>query len=144
MATAFQVTFDCADPDRLATFWAAALGYQKQDPPPGYATWPDFLAAQGIPEDQWGSASAIVDPAGVGARFFFQQVPEPKTAKNRVHLDVNVGGGLNTPVDERRVRVDAETERLTGLGATRLGDHEQHGEYWVVLADPEGNEFCLQ
>jgi hypothetical protein len=144
MATAFQVTFDCADPDRLATFWAAALGYQKQDPPPGYATWPDFLAAQGIPEDQWDSASAIVDPAGAGARFFFQRVPEPKTAKNRMHLDVNVGGGLNTPVAERRVRVDAEAERLTGLGATRLGAREQHGEYWVVLADPEGNEFCLQ
>ena len=144
MATAVQVTFDCADPDRLATFWAEVLGYRKQDPPPGFATWPEFLAANGVPEDQWDSASAVIDPDGVGPRFFFQKVPEPKTVKNRMHLDVNVGGGLATPVAERKVRVDATAQRLLALGATRLGAHEQHGEYWIVMADPEGNEFCLQ
>jgi hypothetical protein len=144
MATPVQVTFDCADPDRLATFWATALGYKKQDPPTGYATWPEFLAAQGVPENRWTAASAIIDPAGRGPRIYFQQVPEPKTAKNRVHLDVNVGGGRDTPDDERRGRVNAEVERLLGAGATRLRACAEHGEYWVVMHDPEGNEFCLQ
>src|SRR5262245_28485942 len=144
MATSIQVTFDCADPDRLASFWAMALGYRKQDPPEGYATWPEFLAAQGIPEDQWNSASAIVDPEGRGPRLYFQRVPEPKVVKNRVHLDLNVGGGRHVPLEERRVHVTAAVERLRGVGATQLRPVEERGEYWVVMADPEGNEFCLQ
>jgi hypothetical protein len=144
VATAVQVTFDSADPDRLATFWATTLNYKKQDPPEGFASWEQFLSAQGIPESEWNSASAIVDPDGVGPRIFFQRVPEPKSAKNRVHLDVNVGGGHDTPLDDRRRRVDAEVERLTGLGATRLRSYERHGEHWVVMTDIEGNEFCLQ
>ena len=144
MATSIQVTFDCSDPDRLATFWATALGYTKQAPPPGYASWPEFLAAQGVPEDRWTAASAIVDPEGIGPRIYFQQVPEPKTVKNRVHLDVNVGGGRDTPDAERRGRVNAALERLLGAGATQLRACAEHGEYWVVMQDPEGNEFCLQ
>jgi hypothetical protein len=144
MAHGLQVTFDCADPDRLARFWAEALGYNVQDPPPGYATWPEFLAAIGVPESEWTSASAVVDPEGKGARIFFQRVPEPKSVKNRVHLDVNVGGGHATPLEERRVRVDAEAARLATLGATIVGGMEKMGEYWVVLRDPEGNELCLQ
>ncbi len=144
MAPPFQVTIDCADPARLSEFWAVALGYKIQDPPPGHATWHDFLAAQGIPESEWNSASAIVDPAGAGSRVFFQRVPEPKTAKNRVHIDVNVGDhGL--PADERRTRVAAHVERLVAAGATRLREvGGQFGERWVVLQDPEGNELCVQ
>jgi hypothetical protein len=144
VATSVQVTFDCADPDGLATFWAAALGYRKQDPPPGYATWPEFLTAQGVPENQWDSASAIVDPDGVGPRFFFQRVPEGKTVKNRMHLDVNVGGGTAVSEAERRERVQAAAERLVGLGATRGDAYEELGGHWIVMQDPEGNEFCLQ
>src|SRR5213593_4346482 len=97
MGTSIQVVMDCADPDRLAPFWAAALGYKLQDPPEGYDSWPAFLAAIGIPEEQWNRASAIVDPEDRGPRIYFQQVPEPKLVKNRVHLDVNVGGTLGTP-----------------------------------------------
>jgi hypothetical protein len=144
MATSIQVTFDCAEPNRLATFWAAALGYKIQDPPQGYETWEAFLTEIGIPEERWNDMSAIIDPDGVGPRILFQRVPEPKTVKNRVHLDVNIGGGHNTPTDERRKRVDAAVERLVDLGATKLRPFEQHGEYWVVMQDPEGNEFCLQ
>jgi hypothetical protein len=144
MATSIQVTFDCADPDRLATFWADALGYKKQDPPEGFGTWPEFLTAQGVPEDQWNSASAIVDPDGVGARIFFQQVPEAKSSKNRVHLDVNVGGGRGVPPEARRERADAEAERLSRIGARKVRANDERGEYWVVMQDPEGNEFCLQ
>jgi hypothetical protein len=144
MAIPIQVTFDCADPEPVASFWAEALGYKLQDPPEGYASWPDFLTAIGIPEAEWNRASAIVDPEGRGPRIYFQRVPEPKVVKNRVHLDVNVGGGPETPADERRTRVDAAVERLSALGATKIRPYEENGEYWVVMQDPEGNEFCLQ
>ncbi len=144
MGTTFQVTFDANDPDRLATFWAAVLGYKLQDPPAGFDTWDAFLASIGIPEDQRNSASAIVDPDGKGARIFFQQVPEAKEIKNRVHLDVSVTGGPESPLDERKRKVDAVAERLMGLGARLVGPKEKRGEYWAVMLDPEGNEFCVQ
>jgi predicted enzyme related to lactoylglutathione lyase len=144
MAHSFQVTIDCADPDRLASFWAEVLGYKIQDPPAGFATWPEFLTARGVPESEWNSASALVDPDEKGARIFFERVPEPKGVKNRLHLDVNVGGGISTPLEERRQRVDAEVKRIVALGASVVGPVEKHGEYWIVLRDPEGNEFCIQ
>jgi len=145
ISTSFQVTFDCGDPDRLATFWAEVLRYRIPEPPEGHATWEEFLAKAGVPEDDWNSMSAVEDPNGVGPRVLFQRVPEAKQVKNRVHLDVNVGGGRGTPLEERRARVDADVERVTGLGATVVRPGEvQRGEYWVVLQDPEGNEFCLQ
>jgi hypothetical protein len=145
MGTDIQVVIDCAEPDRLATFWAGALGYKLQDPPDGYVTWEEFLTAIGIPRDQWNNASAVVDPDGAGPRFYFQRVPEGKVVKNRVHVDLNVSGEKGTPLEERKKRVDTEVERLRGLGAGvfRRGSVE-HDEYWVVMQDPEGNEFCVQ
>jgi len=142
LALSFQVTFDCADPDRLARFWAAALGYKIPGPPPGFATWEAFLESIGVPEDQRKSRSAVEDPDGNGPRLFFQQVPEPKTVKNRVHLDLRIGGGPQTPLAERRALIDAAVERLVALGATVVGPVEEYGQYCVVLRDPEGNEFC--
>ena len=141
MATGVQIVFDCADPDKLATFWAAALHYKKQDPPAGFASWPDFLKAQGIPESRWNSASAVVDPDGVGPRLYFQQVPEGKVVKNRVHLDLNIGGPRTDPAGERRSRIDAEVERLVPLGARKGRAIEELGGYFVNMFDPEGNEF---
>ncbi len=143
MATQVQVVFDCGDPDRMASFWAEALGYQVQPPPDGYGSWEEFLRSVGVPESEWDSASAIVDPADTGPRIYFQKVPERKVVKNRVHLDINVGG-RDTPTEERRKRVDAEAERLSGLGATRIRSCDQQGEYWVAMLDPEGNEFDIQ
>jgi len=143
MAKRFQVAIDSADPDRLARFWAEALGYQVQPPPEGYASWEDLLREIGVPEESWGDSSAIVDPDGIGPRLYFQRVPEAKAGKNRVHLDVNQGT-RETPPDERRRNVEAEAERLKALGATELYRIDENGEYWVTLADPEGNEFCLQ
>jgi glyoxalase superfamily protein len=145
VATGIQVVIDCADPDRLARFWAEALHYQLQPPPEGAASWEDWLREQGIPESEWNSASAVTDPDGKGPRLYFQRVPEPKTVKNRVHVDLNVSGGHGTPLEERIPRVDAEVDRLKGIGASvvRPGEVER-GEYWVVLGDPEGNEFCVQ
>ncbi len=143
MAPQFQVTFDSAGPDKLADFWAAALSYIKQPPPEGYADWPTFLKAQGIEVDV-DAASAIVDPSGVGPRVYFQKVPEPKTAKNRMHLDLNMSDTRRVGQEEGRRRVDTETQRLVGLGATQIRVADERGEYWVVMADPEGNEFCIQ
>lgn len=144
MATQVQVTFDCADPEALSTFWSAALGYRLQDPPEGFSTWEAFLADLGVPDDEWNSASAVVDPDGAGPRLYFQRVPEPKAAKNRVHLDLNVGGPLGTPLDERRATVDREVKRIADLGAEVVRAVEERGEFWVVMRDPEHNEFCLQ
>jgi hypothetical protein len=143
--TSIQLVFDTADPDREAQFWAEALGYQLQPPPDGHATWEAFLRAQGIPEERWNDASAIVDPGGQRPRIFFQRVPEGKTAKNRMHMDLNVGGGREVPLEQRKRRVDAEVTRLKALGATdERGSTERDGEYWVRMNDPEGNEFCVQ
>jgi hypothetical protein len=143
MATGVQVVFDCADPNRLAGFWAEALGYKLDDPPAGYQRWEDWLRDQGIPEERWNDASAVVDPDGGGPRIYLQRVPEPKTVKNRVHLDLNVSGGASVPIERRREQVDAEVERLVDIGATRLRAVEELGVYWVVMQDPEANEFCV-
>ena len=90
-----------------------------------------------------GIGSSIVDPDGVGPRIFFQRVPEPKTVKNRVHLDVRAGGTPQTPKEEREAKLDSEIQRLLGIGATQIREVKEFGEHWVVMTDPEGNEFCV-
>ena len=139
-----QVTFDCADPGAQAAFWAVALGYQVQPPPPGFDSWDAALDAWGVPPERRNDRSAVVPPEGDdGPRLFFQKVPEGKTSKNRVHLDVRAAPGLKD--DDRMAALEAEAERLVGLGATRLERHEASaiGGGHLIMADPEGNEFCL-
>ncbi len=146
MATTIQVTIDCADPGRLARFWAEALGYRLEEPPEGFASWQDYWVSRGLPpEEVEGGYDAIVDPDGVRPRIWFQPVPEGKVVKNRLHLDLGVSGGRQVPLATRRRRVDAEAKRLLAAGATRLRVLSQEGvdHYGVVMADPEGNEFCL-
>ena len=110
-----QVNIDCADLDRMVDFYTAALGY--------------------VP---FGSAGetyrSIVPDAGTGPKIVFQRVPEGKSAKNRVHLDLIVGD-----------RVEEEADRFVALGAHRVSDApvEEGGTHWIVLADPEGNELCI-
>jgi hypothetical protein len=99
--------------------------------------------ANALPREEWENYASRVDPDGVGPRLFFQRVPEPKTAKNRVHLDLSVSGGPGTPMEERRANVAAAVERAVAAGATRVKDYDEAGQHWVVLQDPEGNEFCL-
>ena len=111
--------------------------------PRAFDSWEDWAGAMEIPEENWNDAAALIDPDGVGPRFFFQRVPEGKTAKNRMHLDVNLSGGPETPLEKRRHFVDAAADRLEAIGATNLGAVDQRGEYWVVMQDPEGNEFCV-
>ncbi len=141
----FQVAFDAADPAALASFWQRALeplDYRLASPPPGFADWPAFLSAQGVPEKDWNSASALVDQAGRGPRLFFQRVPERKSAKNRVHIDLGTGGGPSVPVEQQREALQAAVARLEQLGATFVEQQEQLGVVWAVMKDPEGNEFC--
>ena len=136
-----QVTFDCADPDRVARFWCEALGYVFPPPPQGFASWEEFDLS--LPPDHQGSASACVDPDGVGPRLFFQRVPEGKVVKNRVHLDVRVGTRLRG--EERVAALEAECTRLLAHGATRVRLMLADGvsESCLVMQDIEGNEFCL-
>ena len=144
MSVGFQVTFDCADPAGLGKFWATALGYVEQPPPPGFDSWDDFLDSMAWPEDERDGMYAVVDPDGSRPRLLFQRVPEGKAAKNRMHLDVNVGGGRAVAIEERKTVIQAKVDELVPLGPTVLRHAEENGEYWVVLQDPEGNEFCLQ
>lgn len=146
MPVRFQLVIDCADPDRLARFWAAALGYEPEPPPAGFTTWDDYWRDVGVPEDELGiGADSIIDPDGRGPRIWFQIVPEKKTIKNRLHLDIHASGGRAVPMATRRQRVDAEARRLAGLGATIAGvlDTEGLDHYAVAMHDPEGNEFDI-
>ncbi|MEW2165654.1 VOC family protein [Streptomyces sp. NPDC007084] len=137
----FQVTFDCAEPERVARFWCEVLGYVPPSPPEGFATWDDYNRSLAPEErDSWFACS---DPSGAGPRLFFQRVPEGKVVKNRLHLDVRVGTGL---VGEERLAVlEAECARLTKLGASRvrLLVADEENESCLVMQDVEGNEFCL-
>src|SRR6266496_511428 len=137
----FQVTFDCAEPERVARFWCEVLGYVAPPPPEGFATWDDFNSS--LPPEDRDAWFACSDPSGVGPRLYFQRVPEGKVVKNRVHLDVRAGAGL---VGEERLAVlEAERARLEALGAVchqvQLADG--FNESCITRLDVEGNEFCL-
>jgi hypothetical protein len=149
MDVTWQLTIDCADPERLVRFWADALGYIPEPPPGGHSTWREYWADMGVPEEELEGAGdtpeSIVDPAGKGPRVWFQHVPEPKITKNRLHFDLKVGGGRSVPLAARTERVTATVERLTKAGATvsRITDEPDSQHYAVLMQDPEGNEFCV-
>jgi hypothetical protein len=145
MTARFQLVIDCADPERLVRFWAAALGYQLEPPPENFASWDDYWRDVGVPEDELGFADCITDPGGRGPRIWFQIVPEAKQVKNRLHLDIGVGGTRSVPLAVRRQRVGAEAQRLAGLGATVVRVMYEDGidHYAVAMTDPEGNEFDI-
>ena len=136
-----QITFDCAQPERVARFWCEVLGYVVPPAPPGFESWDEFNAS--LPPEKQDSAFACVDPTGAGPRLFFQRVPEGKVVKNRVHLDVRVGTGMVG--EERLAALEAECARLLALGATRvrLMTADEENESCLVMQDVEGNEFCL-
>ena len=152
MSRTIQVTFDAHDPRALSSFWRDALGYVHPGPPgvelpegaDPLAAWDDFLVRIGVPEEERNSRSAVEDPDGPGPRLFFQQVPEEKVVKNRVHLDIRAAPGLQGA--ERMAALEAECDRLVALGAKRLQRSEPEPPLsagFIVMTDPEGNEFCL-
>lgn len=142
----FQLVIDCADPDRLARFWAAALHYELEPAPAGFDSWDDYYRDLGLGEEFLGHGEdSICDPRGEGPRIWFQRVPDVKSVKNRLHIDVAAGGDRSVPIETRKARVDAEVLRLAGLGATMtegLAELEPGlDHYAVAMTDPEGNEF---
>ncbi|MFC4117711.1 VOC family protein [Nonomuraea zeae] len=139
MAVRIDLTLDCADAQLLAAFWKAALGYVDEPPPAPFATREEWLAQFDLPEEESADDAAwLCAPDGTGPRLSILKVPEPKTAKNRLHLDIRVPG--HGDPGERWERVRAESERLVKAGGTVVA--EFHGHH-VVMADPEGNEFCV-
>jgi hypothetical protein len=140
----FQVTFDCADPRRQARFWAQVLGYVPQSPPPGFASWSDYAVSIGLPASGLDDVAAIVDPTGVAPRLLFLAVPERKSAKNRVHLDINVPVPAGVSPEQRQSIVRARATALVNAGAIFVAERSDEISWWVTLLDPEGNEFCLQ
>jgi catechol 2,3-dioxygenase-like lactoylglutathione lyase family enzyme len=136
-----NITFDCADPTALATFWADVFGYPRPE-------WPEDMKAEllagGLTEDDLASRSAVDDPTGEGPRFFFHRVPEGKVAKNRMHVDIQSVPGRRATDAE----LAAERDRIVALGATVVVNFDKGWgpvrERHVVMRDPEGNEFCLQ
>ena len=146
MTAGFTLVIDCSDPDRLSRFWAAALGYEEAPPPDGAASWDEYWRGVGHPEEDLNiGQDRIADPEGRGPQVWFQRVPDPKTIKNRLHIDIHAGGGRQTPLEVRRQRVDTEASRLAALGATRLRVLYDEGidHYAVAMRDPEGNEFDI-
>ena len=113
MTVRMGLVLDCGEPEVLAEFWAAALGYTSVGSAGNYAM--------------------LLPAEGDGPQLLLQKVPEPKAAKNRMHFDIHVAD------------IEAESERLTALGARRVAREpmEEHGTHWVLMADPEGNEFCV-
>jgi hypothetical protein len=114
------LVFDANDPELVGRFWLAALGYVRPVPTDGI----DF---------------AMRDPEGVRPTIYVQRVPEPKTAKNRLHIDIKASGG-RPDADER---VERMVDRLIALGATFVRRSDDPDDYFVVMTDPEGNEFCV-
>ncbi|MEU8482526.1 VOC family protein [Streptomyces sp. NPDC048641] len=152
MSRHIQITFDAHDPRALSSFWRDALGYVHPGPPgvdvpegaDPLAAWDDFLERIGVPKEQRNTRSAIEDPDGHGPRLFFQEVPEDKAGKNRVHVDVRAVPGLEGA--KRMAALEAECARLVALGAARVQRHEPAPPLsagFIVMTDPEGNEFCL-
>ena len=151
MAKRIQVAFDCAEPGVLVKFWSAALDYVPEPPPEGHASWRAYFKSLGVTDEELegmtdDDADSVVDPDGVGPRLFFHPVPEGKTVKNRVHLDIHVTEGRGVDVEIRRQQLDVEAERLVALGATvnRVVHTEGSAAYGITMFDPEGNEFCIR
>lgn len=151
MPTDWQIAVDCKDSTRLVAFWCEAIGYVPEPAPEGWDSWLAYWRSLGIAEEDLVGAEhgsgAIVDPGGVQPRIWFQEVPEGKVVKNRLHFDLKLTGGPRAmpDYDQRKALVDAEVERLLGLGASiaYLNSPEGANYYAVTLHDPEGNEFCV-
>lgn len=146
ITNAFQITIDCGDPDRMARFWAPALGCRLQEPPAPHGTWREYWLSVGVPEDEAEDGyDSMVDPGSDGPRIWSQQVPEAKVVKNRLHFDLLVGGGWGVAPEERKRRVLAEGARLVGIGAIERHTMDQPGSnrFALAMADPEGNEFDI-
>lgn len=138
MLSRVDLTLDCRDAQRLAEFWKVAAGYVDEPPPSPFKTRADWMKSFGESTDGRLPGAWLYDPTGVAPRLSLLEVPESKSAKNRLHMDLRVSGEGTPP--QRWARVSDEVKRLHAAGATTLRVFEGHH---VVMADPEGNEFCV-
>ncbi|MFI6702818.1 VOC family protein [Streptomyces sp. NPDC050509] len=139
MAARIDLTLDCTNARLLAAFWKTALGYVDEPPPTPFATRAEWLASLDLEEDSSAEDGAwLCDPEGIGPRLSILKVPEPRTAKNRLHMDIRlpVHGGA----EARWARIRAEAERLVAAGGTIVAEVDEHH---IVMADPEGNVYCV-
>ena len=137
MAQRIDLTLDCADAPVVAAFWKLALGYIDEPAPAPFKNRGEWLASFGVPEEDWNKGAWLYDLAGLGPRLSLLPVPEGKVAKNRLHMDVRVSGeGTEDEIWDRVALVHT----LTAAGGQVLESFPKHH---VVMADPEGNEFCL-
>jgi hypothetical protein len=146
MTTNWTLTIDCADPAVVARFWCTALGYTEAAPPSGWDTWEDWLTALNVPEHEWNDGASITDPDGVLPSISFLKVPEPRTVKNRLHLDLQAAGGRAEPQDLREQRIRAKAETLLTAGATLIREVPMENSTTLDhlwMQDPEGNDFCV-
>jgi hypothetical protein len=141
MARRVGVTVDCANPAKLAAFWRELLDYVDDPPPEGYGSWEEYDRANSLSQEEIDAGVTSVDPRGIGPRVFFQRVPEPKRVKNRVHLDVAVATA--PPGDLRITQIRQAARELVERGATWAAESGDPMDFFIVLRDPEGNEFCL-
>ncbi len=142
----WQLTIDANDPAVLARFWAQALGYQPAPPAEPQTTWQAHYRARLRQDAAFGDR--LFDPAGQRPPIWFQQVPEAKAGKNRLHLDLYPTDRDDAMPMERRIEiVEAKAAELIRLGASveRRTRHDgpEDPRYFVVMHDPEGNEFCV-
>lgn len=144
MTTTWTLSIDCADVAVVAAFWKGLLGYVDAPPPVGFASWDEWFERCEVPVEERGDGAALVDPEGRLPRLSLLRVPEAKVTKNRLHLDLQVSGGRHRPAVVRRELIGEHVRRAVRLGARVVGEHTIDGELdHVVLADPEGNEFCV-
>jgi hypothetical protein len=144
MTTRWTLTFDCHDVAAMAGFWTVALGYVDAPPPEGWDSWEAWLRHFEVPEDEWTDGLQLEDPQGVLPSVGFLKVPEPKTAKNRLHLDLQVAGGRHVDQDKREELIEAMVDLLIEAGGTVSYRSIEAGALdHVTMADPEGNEFCV-
>lgn len=143
-ATPWSVTFDCRDARAQAEFWKVALGYLDAPPPTGWDSWAAWARHFEVPPEEMDDGASLVDPEGVRPKVGFLRVPEPKTAKNRLHIDLQVSGGRHLDPGVRRERILATVGRLVAAGGTVTQEHVFDGQLdHIVMADPEGNELCV-
>lgn len=144
VTTKWTITIDCHDAQVLLRFWKEALGYVESPPPEGFGSWEEWLRHFEVPEEEWGDGGGLTDPEGRLPDISFLKVPEGKTVKNRIHLDLRVSGGRHVDQEVRRTRIMAHVDRLVAAGATVLREDVFDGHLdHVVMADPEGNELCV-